>query len=670
MTMIVRTGLLAAAMLLILAGPANAEGPACVPTTNELPLADATTLTGIGGTFDYDAIALAMLNAPGVTQTRDCDVNNATVQCLFVPKYGSSDDCTSFHLDKCFDNDHPAGPGEFCLVTDEFSQLGLILALAKDNAAVTAFGKWVNTVKALSAFSAIEYLPAWNARVRLDAGGKASLEPWNNDDASDATARIVLALYIAASRSEHAANRAAYEELAGELANRLANFDFRDTRNRWGAGRFWLASGKNAAANIVTNPNPFTWAGYFGDVALAMIAAYRFTGEPRYATLASDAVANYLQASAFSTSFAVPPVKFSWSVATLPPAAVAREDFSGHWDDADAPRAVSICKAAHFIQTGGVPLDANVQAALASYCSFWMQSNGVLNGTAEYQRQYNLNGTRFGSRSLHYWNSGLGAALNFYLCPLDLKRRLDAAAAQYDTVAKVFRRDNGVNESCLGVYSHAFFIINFGSAIGRDSAAFASAVAAPQNLTVADSGNTYALSWTGSPGVTYEIARGCNAETFTVVKSGLASTSWTDDTALSAGAGYLYKVRAVLGNERSPFTPPASVPDVPVGAAIPRQTRIMAEDVRQIQRAVNRIRVAAALSPISYPAITSGVDRIEASDFTALQGDVNTARQAVGRASYTFTAVNPAQLIAAKTIEELRDAVRACPQTNLPQASE
>lgn len=642
----------------------------CVPTTDELPLDDATSLIGIGGTFDYDAIALAMLNSPGVTQTRACDVNGSIVQCLFVPKYPASDVCTAFHLDKCFDAEHPPGPGEFCLVTDEFSQLGLVLAMSKDPATVTAFAKWANTVKALSAFTAINQLPAWNARVQIDGAGQASIDPWNFDDASDATARIILALYIAAASPQHSANRAAHEELANLLANRFAHFDLRDTRNAYGGGRFWLAAGKNAAANAVTNANPFTWTGYFGDVALAMIAAYRATGETRYADLASDAIANYLQATGFTTGFAVPPVKFSWSLTPLPPTAVPREDFSGHWDDADAPRAVNVCKAAYFLDIGDVPIDDGVQASLADYCAYWMESDGVLNGAAEYQRQYYLNGTRFGLRSLHYWNTGLGAALNFYLCPADLKRRLDAAAAQYDTAAKVFRRDNGENESCLGVYSHAFFIANFGSAIGRDFLAFRSTVTEPQNLTVVPSGLAYSLFWTGSPGATYEIARGCNAETFSVVRSEHASTSWTDDTVLVPGAAYLYKVRAVIGNDRSRFTPAESTPDTPTDSATPRITSIKAEDIRQIQRGVNRIRAAVGLAPIDYPPITAGVDVVKACDFTVLQTDINAARQAAGRTPFTFTAVSSSQIISAKAIEQLRDAVRACPDANLTQASE
>lgn len=660
----------AGVLAIALAGRLFGDGPPCDPTTHELPLDDTTVLTGISGTFSYDAIALAMLNSPGVTQTRSCDVGGVTEQCLFVPKYPGSDACGAFHLEKCFDASHPAGPNEFCLVTDEFSQLGLILAMATDPAAVTAFGRWMNTVRALSAFTAINELPAWNARVQLDGAGKATIDPWNFDDASDATARIVLALYVAAFSPQHASNRAVYEGLANRLANRFAHFDVRDTRNAYGGGRFWLAAGKNAAANAVTNTNPFTYTGYFGDVALAMIAAYRATGESRYASLASDAIANYLQAAGFTTSFAVPPVKFSWSLTTLPPTAVAREDLSDHWDDADAPRAVSICKAAYFAGIGQVPIDPATQASLTSYCDRWMQSDGVLNGAAEYQRQYYLNGARFGLRSLHYWNVGLGASLNFLLCPADLRRRLDAAAAKYDTTAKVFQRDNGQNESCLGVYSHAFFITNFGSAIGRDFGAYQSEVLTPQELTVLPSGTSYTLSWVGSSGAAYEIARGCNAETFSVVRSGQTSTSWTDDTALVPGAAYLYKVRAVVDGKRSRFTPPASIPETPVDAATPRVSRIRADDVRQVRDGVNRLLAAAGLAAINYTPITPGVDRIKASHFADLQTDVNRARQAVGRGSFSFSAVSPNQAISAKVINELRDAVRACPDANLTQASE
>ncbi|HET7436074.1 MAG TPA: hypothetical protein VFN10_15295 [Thermoanaerobaculia bacterium] len=657
-------------VVFLLVWPLRADGPLCTRTTNELPLADNLALSGIGGSFTYDDITGDMLAASGVTSTRSCIVAGETVECLFVPKYTSSDSCSTYHLDKCFDASHPAGPNDFCVVTDELSQFGLLLALSKTQAAVDAFAHWTNTVKALSSYDASGKLPVWNVRVRVAANGSASIEPWNDDDASDATARIILALYVAAARPEFASARDTYEDLANRLANRFAHADVRDTRNRYGAGRFWLASGRNAAANAVTNNNPFTFAGYYGDAALAMLAAYRVTGESRYADLASDIIENYLGAAAFTSSFAVPPIKFSWNIASVPAAAVAREDLSGHWDDADAPRAVSICKAAYEADRANVPLSSGTMTRLADYCLAWTTSDGVLNGDAPYQRQYSLNGSAFGARSLHYWNTGLGAALNFLLCPDDLTRRLNAAAAQYDVSANVFRRGDGSNEACLGVYTHAFFMTNFGSAIGRDDAAFHATVPAPTNVTVTPSGETYNVSWTGTAVATYEIARGCNAETFAIVRQNEPATSWTDDAESVPGASFLYKVRAVVAGERSPFSAIKPVPDTPVTAAVPRVTTIHADDVAQIQRGVNRIRAAASLSPLTFTTITPGVTAVSASDFASLQTQVNNARAAVGRDAYGFTPVAQNGVISAKNIDELRNAVRACPDANLVHASE
>lgn len=657
----------ALAMFCILAS-ARGEGPQCEFTT-ELPPLSANL------SFTYDAIARDMLDSPGVVTTAACTVGMTATQCLLVPKFNGSSSCEipdDYDKDICAENGSTSGY-DFCMVSDEFSQLGLVLALGRNDPTIqTAFERWVNTVRILSADADSKYLPLWNVRVTT-TGGSFAHERWNDDDASDATARIILALYVAAASPQFSAQRASFEELAGELANRFAHHDVRDTLNRYGAGRFWLAAGKNAAANPVTNNNPFTYAGYFGDAALAMLAAYRSTGEPRYASLASDILANYLRATDFTASFAVPPMKFSWDIGLLPPRACCREycPSPGQWDGFDAPRAVNVCKAAYYIARANVPVDPAVRTSLDSYCTLWMQSNGVLNESAEFARQYFQNGTRVGNRSTHYLDAGLGASLNFHLCADDLERRLMAAAAEYDPVANVFDDEFGNPESCIGVYTHAFFIVNYGSAIGRDLDALLTPIAAPANLTVTRSGQNNVLSWSGAAGMTFEIARGCNEETFAIQAPSTMNTTWTDVLASNDGTGYLYKVRAASpSGARSQFTPPEAASDTPIEEAVPRVSEIRAADIEQVRNAVNRMRAAAGNAPLSYSPIVPGVTTINASQFTELQAHIAAARSGLGLPPSSFTAIQANQVIRAIHMDELKKAARGCDTGNLPYYSE
>jgi hypothetical protein len=667
-----------AAFLCLVTVRLAADGTPCDLRTGSL-LAPGTKLTGLGGQkqFSYDDLALAFLDSPGVVERKPCGGSVNPPDCLFVPLYEASHSCTVKNFGPCREDGRP-DDYTFCMVTDEFSQLGLILVMSTDPRAIAAFQEWVNTVRQLSAGANTGFLPAWRARVTINVNGTASIERNTDDDASDGTARIILALYIAASAPHHAARRADYELLANVLANRFAHYDFRDTRNRYGAGRFWLGGGKNAAANALTNLHPFTFAGYYGDVALAMIAAYQSSGETRYAKLAEDAIANYLRAAGFIGAFRVPPMKFSWTLGATPQS-VCRDGCDvdprpgcdnfcdlEKWDADDAPRAVNVCKAAYYMGVGEVPIDAAVRGSLDSYCRAWMASDGVTNNHHDYARQYTWAGSWTGSKSSDYANAGLGAALNFYLCPDDLLRRLAAPATAYDVDQRLFK-----DESCLGVYRHAFWAVNYGSGTGRDLRAFEPPLEAPANLAVAASGGTDALSWNGSAGAAqYEVARSCNGETFSVVAS-TPLTSWSDNGSRAGGTSYVYKVRAVdaAGEKRSRFTEPEAAPATPFEPVVPRRTRIRADHVTQLQAAANQLRIAAGLGAKQYAPLAARA-RVKASHFSELQTDINQARVLLNRGTWPFTTVASGQRISGRVVDELRDAVRACTDENLTQASE
>ncbi len=133
--------------------------------------------------------------------------------CLWVPWFAGSNECTydKLHADcgltpnSTFDIS--------CLASDELSQVGLALAMSGRQA---DFANWVNTVRFLIGGSGSIGLPSWLAGRN---GGTFSIA--DPSDASDATARVITALYVAANsdRFTDAATKASYRALGAMTAS-------------------------------------------------------------------------------------------------------------------------------------------------------------------------------------------------------------------------------------------------------------------------------------------------------------------------------------------------------------------------------------------------------------------------------------------------------------------
>lgn len=622
-------------------------------------------LAGDGGSFFYDQIVDDWLSATDVTYVRSCNVGGQPAMCLLVPKYDDSGVCTIGKLSCgiCGLADGTATRSRYCMVTDELSQVGLALAMAKSTNAVAHFAQWVNTVKWLREGTEDD-VPAWVARVNAPVGVTATIESHSTDDASDATARIILALYIAANNPEHAANAAAYEELATKLAHVFSFRDFKDTRKRYGADRFWLAGGRGAASGPLQNNNPYMWAGYYGDSALAMLAAYRATGEDRYRERARDILANYLRAAAFTSTFRVPPVTFAWNNGTVDRCEGC--DQSNTWDYADAPRAVSLCKALRYAIDGGASLDPDVMSTSCGYCDAWMHSDGVAIGSYGYQPKYSLDGLAQGGLQDGYYEVSLGMSLNFLLHTGDLTLRLNQAASRYRPSAKVFT--DGTNpEACFGVYRHAFFIVNFGSALGRDRAALVPPLASPAITSAVANGSSASVSFTSVPAASdYEVTRSCNGENFTSPQT--VAGSPFNDSGLAAGVTYFYKVRAISGNQRSRFSPMRATTDLSFTSVDPRTQLITVADIESLRAAANDLRAKAGLQPFPFtdPALTAQATPIKSVHIADLRTAIAQARTALSVANWTFTShAGAGDAITGSAIDELRQAVRACDVLNI-----
>lgn len=157
---------------------------------------------------------------------------------------------------------------------------------------------------------------------------------------------------------------------------------------------------------------------------------------------------------------------------------------------------------------------------------------------------------------------------------------------------------------------------------------------APGALTATASSTTQiTLSWSAVGGATsYEIWRSSLNSAYTLITT-TASTAH-NDTGLTTGRTYLYKIRAAGATTFSPtdvattvlFTDPTSLSAVTVKAA----------HFTELQTAVNAMRAAAGLTPTTFSSITAGNTALR-SHLTALRLALDPARTALGLPALSYT---------------------------------
>lgn len=385
--------------------------------------------------------------------------------CAWVPWYSVSHACGVGDLQplsKC-GGSGSATLSDNCMVTDELSQVFLATAQGTNGARVQELFNTVRLIASGNNGGLFETLPAWNAR-RTNNSVSVASSGANRDSASDADARVLLALYIAASSPHFAeTEKTAYRNYANAMA---ADFLEHDFRRECRTGRNgvqlcdWLAGGGNAANGQLSN-DYFTYAGYFGDAAIALLAAYKALGQSQYLDAARDTVHGYLLASDYNGSFRVPPKTFRWDTTATPPHAMCSPGAcTGMWDDSDAPRATTVCKAKYYASLLGVTLSSDLDA----YCTGWRASGGVT--PVAYKIQYALDGTPQGTLQEGPYENGLGGSLDFAYGS-DLVTRINRIGTKWDGA-----NNRWYGQTCVGVYRNAFFPANLGTAIGRDLNAF------------------------------------------------------------------------------------------------------------------------------------------------------------------------------------------------------
>ncbi|HYD03999.1 MAG TPA: hypothetical protein VEC16_06920 [Alphaproteobacteria bacterium] len=350
-----------------------------------------------------------------------------------------------------------------CMVTDEYSQIGVIVAMGKDQNRMNQF---YNTV--LATKSKFGNIPAW--RIYRDGN---TIQPCrdgingNCDTASDATARIVIALFTASKNSHFtdSAKKTEYATLAKKLADDMLTYETDKTckKTAYGDVCHWLAGGSQVRNGGLAS-NDYAYTGYYADAIIAMLAAYSSTGDVKYYNAAKDFTLNYMQAAKFDgAKFTAPPGKaFKWTIdSNGQMKAVCTSNCNPvAWEAYDASRALGMCQANYYAKQMGVTLPQ-----LSKYCELFNQRH--MSSTTKVALQYYPDGNAASSPQNSVFAQGLQALHFSGVSSSSFKSSLDSALSHYTIDKKTFDY-----APSIGVYTQSIAVRALGMGIGRDAQAF------------------------------------------------------------------------------------------------------------------------------------------------------------------------------------------------------
>jgi len=432
------------------------------------PLLDANEI-GFGGQSrgnNYDALIDAYFSNSHVVTA----INNNNDDMLWVPWYKTSSSSHVADLQSGTNCD-PGKDGKAgqeidfshnCMVTDEFSQIGILVSMGKNQ---TRMDQFYNTV--IASKSTNGNLPSW--RIYRDGNTIEACRQGINDNcdtASDADARIIIALFTASKNPylADAEQKENYATLARKIADDMLTYEVDDTcrQTSFGDVCHWLAGGSNVKTAGI-GASDFAYTGYYPDAIIAMLEAYANTNDMRYYDAAKDFTLNYLQAADFNNNtLSVPPGKsFKWVLDSngIPQSQCTNTCSPIVWDGYDASRALGMCQANYYAKQMNVQL-SNLQ----KYCDLLTQK--YMTSTTSAPLQFYPDGTAASSQS-GYFAQGLEA---LHLSGVDsalFKSSLDSALAHYAPSTKTFDY-----APSIGVYTQSFAVRALGMGIGRDLDAF------------------------------------------------------------------------------------------------------------------------------------------------------------------------------------------------------
>lgn len=420
--------------------------------------------SGFGGQTrdqNYDALLDALFSNPNVV--------TSIGDKMWVPWFDSSSSCqiSNLHSGGSCNSGQTIDFTHNCMVTDEFSQVGVLVAMGRDQARMDQF---YNTVIATKSTNG--KIPAW--RVYRDGDVVQACRSGINgncDTASDATARIIIALFAGGDNALFAdqGKKNAYKQMARDLSQDFVNYEVdkncRPSSLGWGDICYWMAAGSNAKRGGLASTD-YAYTGYYADGIIAMLQACAQTGDMLYCRVAGNFTLNYLQASypqgTSMNTFRVPPGRsFKWDTSAGVPKAMCTNTCNPDvWDGADAPRALGMCQANYYAKEIGVSLPG-----LDQYCKMWGEK--YMNNANSAPVQYLTDGTARSSQS-GYFAQGLQALFQMGgHNPALFSSTITNALNHYSPTKKTWD-----NAACFGIYNQAFAIRALGVGIGRDLASF------------------------------------------------------------------------------------------------------------------------------------------------------------------------------------------------------
>lgn len=438
----------------------------------------------------YDGVEAARNEvAFNTTQT----FTNGTVDHLWVPWMDSSTSCSLSNF-KEYGSITNANTTHNVMVTDEFSEAGIVLA-AGNRTQEDDFELWYNTATNPIILSC-DGLPCWvvsrnNTQIRDESG---------NDTASDATHRVILAMFTASQNQEFGqANRTKYLNKGLEiLARSLAKETVNSCQNTLAYGQvcYWQFGGIDAKASGISNSDgdPDEWTGYHGDAVMVYQAGCNLGSNLTYCrvagnlTLAHLVAANYTGGTA-ATDFHVVPFNYLWRNSTGIMIATNGSGTNNYhwnpsneqWDDSDAPRVWNLCANLRWRNITNGALDGPYQN-LSDYCNAWSKVGVGADATClQYKGLPITNASCITAPLTGYYQNGLGAMFHTYYNISTLDDKLDEAIGHYGWSTNTFD-----STSCGNVltYRGVRSWKSLAASIGKYDALFSTENATCQDLTV------------------------------------------------------------------------------------------------------------------------------------------------------------------------------------------
>lgn len=370
---------------------------------------------------------------------------------LWVPWYDTSSSCTVNDLHSGTSCNAPVSMDANCMVSDEFSQLGILLALAENETRFQEFDTTVGRIQARGA------LPSWRSyrdgtlieQCRDTING-------NCDTASDADARIIIAYLRAETNPAFSGDylakglQAADDFITYDLVN-----ECRSSSLGYGDICWWMAAGYGAKQGGLGSSD-FGYTGYYADGVQAMLMACGASGDMRYCAIAGNLTLNYLEAAKYDgVNLSFPPGRsFRWdNLAGVPVATCTNTCSPIVWDGADAPRALGMCQAYGFSVENALPLPD----VLGTYCADWAAQ--YLADPEVAFIQYTPTGS-YGVAQHGYFAQGLQALFYQWWDPIASEASLSSALSHFDGVT-------WDGQACFGIYTTAFSLRSLGESLYR-----------------------------------------------------------------------------------------------------------------------------------------------------------------------------------------------------------